>query len=98
MATVLSTLYPPLIDTFMPAFLTEGPAVATFSISPYNATNTISRIHVSLVDQKTNLNAFAQNNSAAQAPIARGQLVDGIWILSFEEFENYLAYDTVSEL
>lgn len=76
MATVLSTLYPPLIDTFMPAFLKEGPAVATFSISPYNANNSITRIHVSLVSQQTNLNAFAQNNAAAT--VGRGDLIDGI--------------------
>ena len=97
MATVLNTLYPPLIDTFMPAFLTSGPAVANFSISPYNSSNTISRIHVSLVNQLSNLNAFAENSAAAQTNF-RGELVNGVWILSFEEAENYLTYDTTSEI
>ena len=64
MATVLSTLYPPLIDTFMPAFEKSGPAIATFSISPYNTNADIARIHVSLVEQTTNLNAFKQNDSS----------------------------------
>ena len=99
MATVLNTLYPPLIDTFMPAFLTEGPATVTFSISPYNIAEGISRIHVSLVSQQTNLNAFAQNNAAAGNNIKqRGNLVDGIWILSFQEFNDYLRYNASSEL
>ena len=69
MATIVSTLYPPLIDTFMPAFLWEGPAPVTFSLSPYNSISRIKRIHVSLVNQKTNQSAF-ENNSKAEWALA----------------------------
>ena len=58
MATVLSTLYPPLVSDFMPAFLTSEDATVQFSISAYNATNTINRLHVSLVYQYTNKKAI----------------------------------------
>ena len=37
MATVLSTLYPPLVSDFMPAFLASESATMQFSISPYNS-------------------------------------------------------------
>lgn len=82
MATIVSTLYPPLIDTFMPAFLWEGPAPVTFSFSPYNSMSRIQRIHVSLVNQKTNQSAF-ENSSKA---VSNGEvLLDNIWIIPFSE-------------
>lgn len=65
MATVLSTLYPPLVDTFMPAFIYNQPAYITFSISPYNEKKQIKYIHISLVNQQTNINALAANMTAA---------------------------------
>lgn len=81
MATVLSTLYPPLIDTFMPAFPYTGPASVGFSISPYNSWQTIRYMHITLVNQKTNQNAFMSvgdenipNNTA---------LINGVWIVPF---------------
>ena len=58
MATVLSTLYPPLIDTFMPAFVNTGEALVNFTVSPYNSSYDIQYLHVTLVNQKTNKNAF----------------------------------------
>ena len=63
MATVVSTVYPPLIETFMPAFPYEGPAEVTFSISPYNTGASIKRIHVSLVNQRTNQSAFVNSQN-----------------------------------
>jgi hypothetical protein len=78
MATVLSTLYPPLIGTFQPAFeYNDGPEI-TFTISNYNSYSKINHIHISLVNQKTNQNAFATNeNNAVQVPIGT-YLIDGI--------------------
>ena len=64
MATVVSTIYPPLVETFMPAFPYEGPAEVTFSISPYNTAANIQRIHVSLVNQRTNQSAFINSQNA----------------------------------
>jgi hypothetical protein len=58
MATVLSTIYPPLIDTFMPAFPYNESAEINFSISPYNNAGNIKRLHVSIVDQRTNLSVL----------------------------------------
>ena len=68
--TFTNTLYPPQVDTFMPAFVgkyldsTESPNAAdpvvyiSYSLSPYNHAEDIKRVHVSLVDQKTNSNAL----------------------------------------
>jgi hypothetical protein len=58
MATVLSTIYPPLVDTFMPAFPYTESAIVNFSISPYNRPSSISKLHVSIVDQRTNLSVL----------------------------------------
>lgn len=81
MATVLSTLYPPLIDTFMPAFPYTGPASVNFSISPYNSWKEIKNIHVTLVNQKTNQNALETNNNTNT--IDNTVLTNGIWIVPF---------------
>ena len=83
MATIVSTLYPPLIDTFMPAFPYEGPAPVSFSFSPYNSLNEIQRIHVSLVNQKTNQSAFKNNTSTLGTNFSDIILYDNIWIIPF---------------
>lgn len=98
MPTLTSTLYPPLIDTFMPAFPYEGPARAAFSVSPYNSYSAITKLHVSLVDQRTNKQAFAQNSSSAVVP-AGTALLNGVWILPFGESDqtrSYLTMDTTN--
>ena len=53
-STLVNTLYPPLVDTFMPAFLQTEKARINFSISPYNTKNSIDYIHVSLTDLTSN--------------------------------------------
>ena len=81
MATVLSTLYPPLIDTFMPAFPYTGPAPINFSVSPYNSWKEIKYMHVTLVNQKTNQNAFM---SVGDENIPTNtSLINGVWIIPF---------------
>ena len=93
MATVLSTLYPPLVDTFMPAFVYNQSAYITFSISPYNEKKQIKYIHISLVNQQTNINAFAANMSAAGYPISKNTpatsydftIRNSIWILRLDD-------------
>lgn len=53
--TLINTLYPPIADTFMPAFVNTSNEVRIyFSLSPYNTPEMVKKIHVSLVDQKTN--------------------------------------------
>lgn len=59
--TVVNTLYPPLIETFQPAFLYDNPAIITFSLSPFNSISDITNIHVSVVDQRNNSNVLKQN-------------------------------------
>lgn len=56
MATVLNTLYPPSVQTYMPAFKYNEPATIYFSISSFNSIQDIEYIHLSLVDQRTNEN------------------------------------------
>ena len=87
MATVLSTLYPPLIDTFMPAFPKNESAVINFSISPYNSRTSITKLHVSVVDQRTNLSVLKP--SGYLTDLINGESIDnnnsyfvnGIWII-----------------
>lgn len=83
MATVLSTLYPPLIDTFMPAFPNIEPAVVNFTVSPYNSSYEIQYLHVTLVSQRTNKNAFSTDNDI-EIP-AGTALINGVWIIPFTE-------------
>ena len=77
MATVLSTIYPPLVDTFMPAFPYTESAIVNFSISPYNRPLSISKLHVSIVDQRTNLSVLDntwQNDSS--------RVINNIWVIN----------------
>ena len=94
MATVLSTLYPPLIDTFMPAFPYDESATVDFSISPYNTANMIKYLHVSLVNQKTNQNAFEGSDSGLEQSISGTRLINGVWILPFQEIDGILHCDS----
>ena len=85
MATVLSTLYPPLIGTFQPAFeYDDGPEI-TFTISNYNSFLEIEHLHISLVNQKTNQNVLAINSSNASSVPVGTYLIDGIWIVPFQD-------------
>ena len=58
MANVLNTLYPPTISTFLPAFVNTTEVFIYFSLSPYNSSSEIKRVHVSLTNQLNNENAF----------------------------------------
>ena len=83
MATVLSTLYPPLIDTFMPAFPNTQSAEVHFTVSPYNSSYDIHYLHITLVDQRTNKNAFA-TDANIETP-AGTALINGVWIIPFND-------------
>ena len=64
MATVLNTIYPPQVETFMPSFCYNDSAKVWFNISSYNEDmiSKIKFIHVSMVDQRNNANVFAGIN------------------------------------
>lgn len=59
MATVVNTLFPPVIPTFMNAFPNTTDAVVYFSLSPFNSSTEIKHVHVSVVNQLNNENAIA---------------------------------------
>ena len=60
--TMLSNLYPPQFpSTFAPAFPTTASPRIYFSISEYNSSNDIRRVHVSIVNQSNSESAV--NNS-----------------------------------
>ena len=45
--TLTSNLYPPLVDTFMPAFVRTQPCRIYFSLSDYNSESEIKEVHIS---------------------------------------------------
>lgn len=59
MATVVNTLFPPVIPTFMNAFPNTTDAVVYFSLSPFNSSTEIKHVHVFVVNQLNNENAIA---------------------------------------
>lgn len=54
----LMNLYPPIVDTYMPAFLYTESCKIYFSLSPYNSFNDIKYAQVVLTYQNSNLTAF----------------------------------------
>ncbi len=63
--TVINTLYPPLIETFQPAFLYSDSVPIVFSLSPFNNIDDIRSIHISVVDQRNNSNVLYHNKPIA---------------------------------
>ena len=54
-----NNLYPPIVDTYMPAFLKDtSPARIYFSLSAFNVESDIKNIQVSVRNQNTNLTAL----------------------------------------
>ena len=100
--SVVSTLYPPLIETFQPAFIYTNPAVVTFSLSPFNEIEKIKRIHVSVVDQRNNSNVLKGYMEPTpqvvkidneEKVIGYYCIVNGILIADFPEFKS----ETIAE-
>lgn len=54
----LMNLYPPIVDTYMPAFLYTESCKIYFSLSPYNNFNDIKYAQVTLTYQNSNLTAL----------------------------------------
>lgn len=80
MATILNTLYPPLIDTFMPAFQYNQSATVNFTISPYNSYADIRYMHVTLVDQRTNQSVLTSDSTKIPSGT---KIINDIWIIPF---------------
>lgn len=66
---LINTLLPPQIDTFLPAFVNTTDAVIYFSLSPYNNSSEIQRVHVSLQNQLNNENALTNASGIYVAPL-----------------------------
>ena len=61
MATVVNTLYPPVISTFAKAFSRYNDMVVYFSLSKYNSEADIKRVHVSVSLQTNNESALSDS-------------------------------------
>lgn len=58
--TAVSTLYPPKLPTFAPAFISTASPKIYYELSPYMSAGEARRVHVSLVNQDTNDTALAE--------------------------------------
>lgn len=69
-----SNLYPPIVQTYMPAFLKDGSEYETtcrvyFSISPYNSPFNIQNVQVTIRDQNSNKTAFIKADYPSEIKI-----------------------------
>ena len=92
--TVVSTLYPPELDTFQPAFVrpnneTKNNPIINFSISPFNSWESIAAIHVSVVDNKTNKNILK-----VKADGDNGNWVNRNGILRIKKGNSLITFDS----
>ena len=62
MATVVNTLYPPIVSTFQNAFVNPEDAVVYFTLSSFNSASDIKHVHVSCVNQLNNENALNKSS------------------------------------
>ena len=100
----LRSLYPPVIDSYMPAFevtTDKNQAKATckiyFSLSKFNGSQDFKRVHISIFKQKTGTNAVnLKNDTSSKNPRYRetGIILD---IIPTYDKEKELYYVTVSE-
>lgn len=59
---VTNNLYPPIINTYMPAFLIDdGKCNVYFSLSNFNSESDIKNVQVTILNQNTNLSALDSN-------------------------------------
>lgn len=65
---ILNNLYPPIVDTYMPAFLVDSASLAKnvcrvyFSISLYNSLSDIKNAQVTIYDQNTNISVLKEKS------------------------------------
>lgn len=57
--SLVNNLYPPIIDTYMPAFVKDKGCRVYFSLSQYNSFEDIANVQVSVVNQNTNMSALS---------------------------------------
>lgn len=87
--SMMNNLFPPIVETYQPAFIYNTPAKISFSISPYNSTNNIRYLHVSLVDQRNNENALLgmlENNKYYEETYGQSHgyaIINGVLVIPF---------------
>ena len=64
--SVTTNLYPPIVDTYMPGFISANGINVYFSISEYNSTSDIANAQVTVVNQYTNLTALDSTKYPSQ--------------------------------
>lgn len=57
--SLVNNLYPPIIDTYMPAFIRDKGCRIYFALSQYNSKEDISNVQVTVVNQNTNISALS---------------------------------------
>lgn len=88
-STLVSTLYPPQVDTFMPAFINTQSAEIKFSISPYNNLEDIKHLHITVVDNNSNQSVLQSTdlgalNGSIMSTLGSAVVVDEVLILPFD--------------
>lgn len=59
MAGLVNNLYPPIIDTYMPAFVKDKGCRVYFALSQFNSYEDIKNVQVTVVNQNTNMSALS---------------------------------------
>lgn len=77
MATLANTVFPPIVPTFMPAFVNTEDATVTFSISPLNEEAEIRGVHITCVNQSNNENALKSTSGIIYQKL--GEAKNGIY-------------------
>lgn len=70
MAGIGNNLYPPVINTYMPAFLRTQSCRIYFSLSAYNSISEIANAQISVTNQNTNLSALNASTYPAEIKIS----------------------------
>lgn len=86
--SILSNLYPPIIDTFMPAFIADDGCKIYFSISNYNNIEQINQkpVQVTIRNQKTNLSAL--NSSSYPSEVMLTEIKEDLSVSN--EYKYYI--------
>jgi len=58
MSTIISNLYPPIVQDTIPAFIRTKTCKIYFALSTYNTVTDIKNVQISLINQQTNASAL----------------------------------------
>lgn len=78
---LVSSLYAPIVSTFQRAFPNTEDATVYFTYSPLNNIDLIQKIHISVVNQKTNENALADTDNGI---LIYEAVSDGAYVVNYD--------------